>query len=69
MAKSQLRWNRALDSGVENLDDWKDALNNLSTSELLSSDYLDDIADAYADMLDIDASTIDIDNLIDPTNL
>jgi hypothetical protein len=58
-----------MDSAVDNLEDWKDAFKDLSKSELMSSDYIDDIADAYADLLDIDASTLDISDILDADNL
>ena len=53
MAKDQLRWNKAVDKAKNSMDDWKKAIQKGNVAE-----YMDEIKEAYGNMLDIDGSLL-----------
>ena len=56
IAKAQLRWNRSVEAGEKNLEDWKKQLKTVSKGSLGDfADSIEDVQEAYGDILDIDA--------------
>lgn len=63
VAKELLRYNRAIESATDNMDDWFDAINN---NEKLSEEWYDGIQslqEAMADLLDLDIDDIEAEIL------
>ena len=56
MAKDQLRFDDAVESSIKNYDDWLEELKMGEEGALVSADTLNELADAYGDLLDIDPS-------------
>ena len=67
VAESILRFDNAIEDVVDNYEDWMDALNNGSIQE--QAEIIDDLRDAYADLLDLDGSTLSNDFLTNAENL
>ena len=53
MAKDQLRWNKAVDKAKDSMDDWKKAIQKGNVAE-----YMDEIKEAYGNILDIDGDLL-----------
>lgn len=59
LAKTQLRYQRAVDNSINSIGDWKEALKNFKTKgTMMDSDTVQDIKDAYSDLIDVDVSAI-----------
>ena len=58
LAKDQLRYDRAVKSAIDNLEDWKKALAEATKSGHLDAESAQEMAEAYGDMLDIDGSDL-----------
>lgn len=59
IARAQLRWNRSVEAGEKNLEDWKKQLKTVSKGDLGDfADSLEDVQEAYGDILDIDAKKL-----------
>ena len=56
VAESILRFDNAIEDVVKNYENWMDVLNNGSIQE--QSEIIDDLRDAYADLLDLDGSSL-----------
>ena len=69
MAKDQLRFDRAVESAAEHMDDWKDALKTAAKTGHLAQDTAEEMADAYGDLLDIDGDLLPSSFLKDVENL
>ena len=54
MAKDQLRFDKAVESSIKSYDDWTEALKMGAEGALIAADTLNEIADAYGNLLDID---------------
>ena len=67
VAESILRFDDAIGDVVDNYEDWMDALNSGSIQE--QAEIIDDLRDAYADLLDLDGSALSNDFLTDAENL
>lgn len=67
VAEAILRFDDAIEDVVDNYDDWMDALNNGSLQE--QAEIIDDLRDAYADLLDMDGSSLSNDFLTNTENL
>lgn len=67
VAESILRFDDAIEDVVDNYEDWMDALNSGSIQE--QAEIIDDLRDAYADLLDLDGSALSNDFLTDAENL
>lgn len=58
IAKDQARFDRAVQSATDNLDDWKEALQTAAKTGTMSSDTLQEMRDAYGDLLDINGDVL-----------
>ena len=58
MAKDQLRFNRAVESAEDNMEDWQAALQKANKTGLVNSDTINELKDAYGDLLDIDGDLL-----------
>nr|DAG27273.1 MAG TPA: minor tail protein [Caudoviricetes sp.] len=58
LAKDQLRYDRAVKSAIDNLEDWKKALAEATKSGHLDAESAQEMAEAYGDMLDLDGSNL-----------
>lgn len=60
MSKDQLRWNRAVASANSNMSKWEESLKEFEKGEgyLPDPKTIDEIGEAFADILDIDASNL-----------
>lgn len=59
IARAQLRWNRSVEAGEKNLEDWKKQLKTVSKGDLGDfADSLEDVQEVYGDILDIDAKKL-----------
>ena len=58
MAKDQLRYDRALESAADHMEDWQAALAKASKTGHVAADVIDEIKDTYGDLLDIDGSLL-----------
>ena len=58
MAKDQLRFDKAVESASENMDDWTKALKTAEKTGHLASETADEMAEAYGNLLDIDGSEL-----------
>ena len=67
VAESILRFDNAIEDVVKNYDNWIDALNSGSIQE--QAEVIDDLRDAYADLLDLDGSSLSEDFLTNTKNL
>ena len=67
VAESILRFDDAIGDVVDNYEDWMDALNSGSIQE--QAEIIDDLRDAYADLLDLDGSALSNDFLTNAENL
>ena len=67
VAESILRFDDAIQDVVDNYDDWLAALNSGSVQE--QAEVINDLRDAYADLLDLDGSELSDDFLTDADNL
>lgn len=67
VAESILRFDDAIEDVVDNYEDWMDALNSGSIQE--QAEIIDNLRDAYADLLDLDGSALSNDFLTDAENL
>ena len=67
VAESILRFDNAIEDVVKNYQGWMDALNNGSIQE--QAEIIDGLRDAYADLLDLDGSSLSNDFLTNTENL
>ena len=67
VAESFLRFDDAIKDVIENYDDWVDTLDNGSVQD--QAEIMDELADAYGDLLDIDGSALSSDFLTNAENL
>jgi len=67
VAESILRFDNAIEDVVKNYENWMDVLNNGSIQE--QAEIIDDLQDAYADLLDLDGSSLSNDFLTNTENL
>ena len=67
VAESILRFDNAIEDVVDNYEDWMDVLNSGSIQE--QAEIIDDLRDAYADLLDLDGSALSNDFLTNAENL
>ena len=67
VAESFLRFGDAVKDVTENYDDWADTLENGSMSD--QAEAMEELSDAYGDLLDIDGSALSEDFLSDTENL
>ena len=67
VAESILRFDNAIEDVVDNYEDWMDALDSGSIQE--QAEIIDDLRDAYADLLDLDGSALSNDFLTNAENL
>ena len=67
VAESILRFDDAIQDVVDNYDDWLDALDSGSIQD--QAEVVDDLRDAYADLLDLDGSSLSNDFLTNTQNL
>lgn len=58
LAKDQLRYDRAVKSAIDNLEDWKKTLAEATKSGHLDAESAQEMAEAYGDMLDLDGSNL-----------
>ena len=58
MAKDQLRYDRAVESAADHMEDWQAALTKASKTGHIAADVIDEIKDTYGDLLDIDGSLL-----------
>ena len=58
MAKDQLRYDRALESAADHMEDWQAALAKAGKTGHVAADVIDEIKDTYGDLLDIDGSLL-----------
>ena len=67
VAESILRFDDAIEDVIKNYDNWMDALKNGSIQE--QAEIINDLRDAYADLLDLDGSALSNDFLTNVENL
>ena len=67
VAESILRFDNAIEDVVKNYENWMDVLNSGSIQE--QAEIIDDLRDAYADLLDLDGSALSNDFLTNAENL
>ena len=67
VAESILRFDNAIEDVVKNYDDWMGALNSGSIQE--QAEIIQNLRDAYADLLDLDGSALSNDFLTNAENL
>ncbi len=67
VAESFLRFDDAIKDVTENYDDWAETLDNGSAQD--QAQIMDELADAYGDMLDIDGDALSSDFLTNAENL
>ena len=67
VAESILRFDNAIEDVVKNYQNWMDALNSGSIQE--QAEIIDGLRDAYADLLDLDGSSLSNDFLTNTENL
>ena len=56
MAKDQLRYDKAVNSSIDNLENWINDLEVAAETGHLAADTADELAETYGDLLDIDGS-------------
>ena len=69
LAKDQKRYDRAVESAAENMDDWNDALKTFKTGGYIAADTLNEIAECYGDLIDVDGSELSTEFLTSTENL
>lgn len=70
VAKEQLRFNQAIDTGTDNMEDWTKLFEKGTIKDMKGfSESVGDIRNAYADLLDVDASVIDDSFLSNAENM
>jgi Xaa-Pro aminopeptidase len=69
MAKDQLRFDKAVVSAGENMEDWEKDLKAVRTTGLLAASTTKSLSEAYGDLLDIDGSALSAQFLKDSDNL
>jgi hypothetical protein len=68
MSKDQLRFDRAVNTASENMEDWIKDLKVASKTGYLVSETAEEMASAYGDLLDIDGSELSSSFLMDTDN-
>lgn len=58
MAKDQLRYDKAVNSSIDNLEDWTNDLEVAAETGYLVSDTASELAEAYGDLLDINGDSL-----------
>lgn len=69
LAKDQVRYDKAIESCNENMEDWQKTLKKLDGDKMLDPDTASDLADAYGNMFDIDGSQLSDNFLRSAENL
>jgi hypothetical protein len=69
LAKDQKRYDRAVESASDNMEDWNDALKTFKKGGIIASDTLDEMAECYGDLIDVDGSSLSAEFLTSTENL
>ena len=69
LAKDQKRYDRAVKSASENMETWNDAIKTFQKGGMISSETLEDMAQCYGDLIDVDGSELSTEFLTSTQNL